>query len=359
MKSLVFVCETVAFGVGKHFIDLVSGLSVDERFDIHVIISSRRSNDAFIGLLQRLDINLHFQEMERDISWRDFTSLLAIFRVVRSVGSRSDQLLIGVSSKGGALVRILALLFGYYAVYIPHASPVSMASGFKLFIYTAIERVLSLRSFYAVATSAMEFSTVEKFISRRKITLIQNGLSKSDIKLLQNRRADHSIGETVRLAFIGRLDDQKNPIRALMVTHSLSQSIEVELTFYGDGPLKNCVEQTAESLGLNISMMGYHPFAEICADFDILLNTSNYEGSPYLFLEAAAINLPVITTKVGGAIELKDRGIPTHLLQENYDFTEIANFIRANTGKGHSCKYTAVQYSSDEMVREYADLFVK
>ena len=99
MKSLVFVCETVAFGVGKHFIDLVSGLSVDERFDIHVIISSRRSNDAFIGLLQRLDINLHFQEMERDISWRDFTSLLAIFRVVRSVGSRSDQLLIGVSSK--------------------------------------------------------------------------------------------------------------------------------------------------------------------------------------------------------------------------------------------------------------------
>ncbi|MDB4456381.1 glycosyltransferase family 4 protein, partial [bacterium] len=177
--------------------------------------------------------------------------------------------------------------------------------------------------------------------------------------LLQNRRADHSIGETVRLAFIGRLDDQKNPIRALMVTHSLSQSIEVELTFYGDGPLKNCVEQTAESLGLNISMMGYHPFAEICADFDILLNTSNYEGSPYLFLEAAAINLPVITTKVGGAIELKDRGIPTHLLQENYDFTEIANFIRANTGKGHSCKYTAVQYSSDEMVREYADLFVK
>lgn len=81
----------------------------------------------------------------------------------------------------------------------------------------------------------------------------------------------------------------------------------------GDGELKQKAEELSESLGINerTRFIGFHENgAELMADFDCLLMTSDDEGLPITVLEAVAQGIPVVSTDVGGVKEiLSDRDL--------------------------------------------------
>ncbi|MAS60366.1 MAG: hypothetical protein CMQ07_04580 [Gammaproteobacteria bacterium] len=358
MKTIVFLCETVAFGVGRQFTDMICDLAITGTANLIVIVGPRRSDHHFIERLRVSGVNLYFLDMEREISWRDIQSMVRFYRIIASSGGASDSLLVGVSGKGGALARIASLVCGFRTVYIPHASPIAMASGVKRQLYLGIERLLSLRCVHVVATSKVEKALVESFVDPLKITVIRNGLAHAEIETLRERRTTHRLRTTLRLGFVGRLDEQKDPMKALHILRSISSSIPVELMIYGDGPLREKLQQAADELSVAVRFMGYKPFTEVCADFDILLNTSRYEGSPYLFLEAAAANLPVITTDVGGAAELQESGVPVLIIHHDNQVQEIVTFVKgAGLNREPDAKKISATYTSKEMASGYEELF--
>jgi glycosyltransferase involved in cell wall biosynthesis len=111
--------------------------------------------------------------------------------------------------------------------------------------------------------------------------------------------------EASLLVFVGRLDQQKDP---LLLIESLKLSVEtvpnLHLAIVGDGVLRSRVEELvrARRLDAQVHLLGVRPpleIAEILRAADLYVLCSAYEGMPIAVLEALATGLPVVSTDVG------------------------------------------------------------
>jgi glycosyltransferase involved in cell wall biosynthesis len=133
-----------------------------------------------------------------------------------------------------------------------------------------------------------------------------------------NGRPDAVDGAPVRLLFAGRLVAQKRPERFLRVVAKLAAELPPErlrARIAGDGPLRPEMETLAGTLGLGpdrLEFLGERKDMDaVYGDADLLMLTSDYEGTPNVLLEAMAHGLPFVATRVGGVPEIAgaDRGL--------------------------------------------------
>ncbi|MCK5740255.1 glycosyltransferase, partial [bacterium] len=79
------------------------------------------------------------------------------------------------------------------------------------------------------------------------------------------------------------------------------------LCLVGDGELRNSLETYAREHGIasQLHFLGWQEnMPEIYGGIDLLLLTSNNEGTPVAIIEAQASLVPVIATAVGGVLDL-------------------------------------------------------
>lgn len=91
-----------------------------------------------------------------------------------------------------------------------------------------------------------------------------------------------------------------------------SREIPVMLTFVGDGPLRDELEQQAIRSGMEDSVRFTGATADVnkaLETFDVFAGSSLREGLPLVVLEAMASGKPVVTTDVGGNREAVIDGI--------------------------------------------------
>ncbi len=132
--------------------------------------------------------------------------------------------------------------------------------------------------------------------------------------------------QAVVLGMIGGVKPQKDYPAALRLLHRLHARRDAYLVIVG-GPVGrdgrdawNALLGEMERLGLRprVALPGFVPEAARCLPaFDLLLNTSRYEGLSIATLEALAGGLPVVASRVGGqgevaheALALLDREAP-------------------------------------------------
>jgi glycosyltransferase involved in cell wall biosynthesis len=124
------------------------------------------------------------------------------------------------------------------------------------------------------------------------------------------------------ITFIGRLDKMKGVQVLLEAFKALNEdSVTAYLNIIGDGPdrekLKNCAVQAgiADSLNFCGEIVDIKPFLEKTAVF-VLPSLS--EGLPNVLLEAMACGLPIVTTRVGGNIDLIRDGVNGILVEPEH-----------------------------------------
>jgi len=78
---------------------------------------------------------------------------------------------------------------------------------------------------------------------------------------------------------------------------------QARLVIVGDGPLRTELEARVNALGLadRVFLPGFIDGRWAMRGFDIFALPSEYEGFPYVLLEAMAEGLPIVATCVGGA----------------------------------------------------------
>lgn len=107
---------------------------------------------------------------------------------------------------------------------------------------------------------------------------------------------------------IGRLIEQKNPFMLLEAFEKITKKFPTyTLIYYGEGNLAEEIRKKAEKLG--ISEKVYLPGAvknifEKIKNAKLYVMTSKYEGMPNALIEAMCVGIPVISTKVSGAVDL-------------------------------------------------------
>lgn len=165
-----------------------------------------------------------------------------------------------------------------------------------------------------------------------KICVIHNGLDEASFEPLRKRRASRPLAGEVRIAFVGRLVPIKR-VDLLLGAMALIQERDDprwSLEIVGDGPLRAGLESQSAQLGLEerVHFRGFRPDAiEILADCDLLIFTSDHEGTPMAALEAMAVGVPVLGRRVGGLVELLD-GVPGCGLVESDSPRAVADAIR-------------------------------
>ena len=136
-------------------------------------------------------------------------------------------------------------------------------------------------------------------------------------------------GRPVHLISVGRLEEQKRIDRFLSVLARLRTmtSIQIKATILGEGSLRAALEAQAADLGLLGGIVEFRgAVSDIAAEYrkaDILVLTSDYEGTPNVALEAMASGLAVVAARVGGIPDILSCE-KTGFLIDSSDLTAMA-----------------------------------
>ena len=146
-----------------------------------------------------------------------------------------------------------------------------------------------------------------------KVRVLLNGIDP------QEYRRDPSIRARVRSSFglgdgdivlgaAGRLEPQKrfdiliNAFERLRTNHR-----PLKLFIAGEGSLRVKLQAQIEKLGMSglCTLLGHRgDIRELYQAFDVLVQSSDYEGTPTVVVEAMALEVPVVATDAGGTREL-------------------------------------------------------
>lgn len=137
---------------------------------------------------------------------------------------------------------------------------------------------------------------------------------------------------TIRLITVGRLTEQKRLDRFLSIVANLRRwsAAKIKATIVGEGPLRGQLERRADDLGLlggGVEFRGaVSDMTALYQEADILVLTSDWEGTPNVLLEAMASGLPVVATRVGGVPEIVRHG-ETGFLSDAQDESSLENWV--------------------------------
>lgn len=138
-----------------------------------------------------------------------------------------------------------------------------------------------------------KYITIYNYVDREKI------IEKSN---------QYKFDKKYNLVFIGRLTDQKMPLRFIEIVNKMAaHRNDIRAVMIGDGELKGECIKTINEYGLqnNIDMLGFveNPFP-IIKNCNIGIMPSAWEGFGLTAIESLILNKPVLNSGVGGLGEI-------------------------------------------------------
>ncbi len=178
-------------------------------------------------------------------------------------------------------------------------------------VYIWLERIFSrfTHAVIFVSRADREKGIKLRLASNEKIKLIENGI---DFSLFKRTSIKESAGDEIRnepvIGTVARLHRQKNIPLLLKAGVRIKKHFPgMKIFVVGGGPLQEKLERLNKKLGTDdvVSFLGEREdVSELMSGFDIFVLPSLWEGLPYVLLEAAALERPVIGTDVDGIKEI-------------------------------------------------------
>lgn len=225
------------------------------------------------------------------------------------------------------------------------------------------------------AASTRNFLIRQERVPAEKISVIYNGVDlarfqpASDAATRAAWRHKWDLpADTPVVAGVGRLRRQKNFQLFLQVAGEVLKNLpEVRFVIAGDGPERKHLESLARDLGITsqVHFLGYvSDLRQLYSAIDVLLMTSLSEGTPLTALEAMAMGVPVVATRVDGLAEVLEDGVDAYLvppgeigqfarrtLELLQDQVTAARFIQAGQEKVRR------HYAAETMVRQTENIY--
>lgn len=177
----------------------------------------------------------------------------------------------------------------------------------------------------------------------------------------------------INILFIARLVEQKNipflvdVIEKILTKKTLNE--QVAFTIVGYGKMSQYLNERIKEkhLSENVTIVDgceQNKLIDFYKKADIFILTSYYEGFPRVFMEAAAIGVPVVTTKVSGAEELVGNGRGGYVIDHG-DLNDFSNKLELlikdgelrATMSNHISEYFWAHYNSNMTINRQIEIF--
>jgi glycosyltransferase involved in cell wall biosynthesis len=265
------------------------------------------------------------EQMSRELSPKDVISLWKVFR---ELWREKPDIIHTHTAKAGTIGRVAGFVYRWlgwknvkiihtYHGHIFHSYYGSAKTRFFLFIEKTLAR-LATDKIVVITDQQFEEIHHQFGVGRREqfevVTLgidlqpFQNWAEKRDLL----RRELKAEPDEILVGLVGRLTEIKNHSFFLQVAKSYreqkrSDSLPVRFVIIGDGHLRPSLEAEAEALGITdiVTFLGNRNDTDVFyAGLDIVALTSHNEGTPLSLIEGMANARAVISTAVGGVVDL-------------------------------------------------------
>lgn len=180
------------------------------------------------------------------------------------------------------------------------------------------------RHFIAVAAACRDFLIQHESIPPEKITLVPNAidLRRFSPGTISHEESRASLGlppDVPVISGVGRLNPQKNFSLFLDIAAALAPRFpDLRFLLAGEGPEESMLREKARALGLadRVVFSGYvADTRKVYVAADMLLMPSRFEGLPMTLLEAMAMGLPVVASRLDGIAEVIEDGVEGFLVE--------------------------------------------
>lgn len=294
-------------------------------FDVHALSSP---GDFLRQFGDREQVTVHAVEMPRRIT--PLQDLLAVFRLWYCLHRIRPHIVHASTPKGGLLGSISAWLAGVpVRIYHMRGLPLMTATGYKRWLLWWSEKVSCLLAdqVICVSHSLRDVAVSEGLCPASKIKVLLGGSSNGvDATGRYNPNCfDAGVGQAIRrqygipadapvVGFVGRLVRDKGISELVEAWNLLRDEFpHLHLLIVGpfepQDPVPADVEQILRHDARIHLTGGTQDTSPLYAAMDILTLPTYREGFPNTPLEAAAMQLPVVATRIPGCIDAVQDGV--------------------------------------------------
>lgn len=355
MKILRIIARLNVGGPARHVVWLTKELQSDG-FESVLTAGSVPEGEEDMGYFA--DENnvspVFIEEMSRELSIKDAVSFWKILKLIKR---EKPDIIHTHTAKAGTVGRIAAFFYRWFTpktligkprrvktVHTYHGHVFhSYYGAFKTKVFLFIEKTLArIATDKIVVISKQQFKEIHNKFGvggEKQFEIIPLGL---DLKVFENFADKRNIlreeigakEDEILVGLVGRLTEIKN-ISLLLKVAEIYQADEkydalpLKFIIIGDGNLRKDLEKETEELNLDntVKFLGNRSDTDVFyAGLDIVALTSLNEGTPLSLIEAMANKKAVISTSVGGVVDLLG-----DVRAEKNDFTVCERGIRVSS----------------------------
>jgi len=300
-----------------------------------------------------------------------FSDIRTVLFLIKKIREFKPDIIHTHLAKAGVIGRVASLLSGHKSIQIHtyHGHLLTgYFTGYKLALLIFVEKCSAKITDHLVAVgekvkedlievgigSSAKFSVVNPGVQIQPLPDRHNVLTKLDLDQ-----------EILYCAFIGRLTKVKRPDRMLEVARELKRrNTNIHFIVAGGGELLAECENIALMEKLPVTFLGWQEdIEEVLAISDLVLLTSDNEGTPIALIQASMAGITSVSTNVGSIAEVvvnNQTGLITDFSVANIaDALEklVSNSqLRVQYGQAAS-QFCLGKFHTEIMISNYSNLY--
>lgn len=221
-----------------------------------------------------------------------------------------------------------------------------------------------------VAISTTESKNYLQYATLNKLFYVPNAVDLNDFN---DTNCMKNSSDNIKLMYIGRLAEDKgvyDVINAIAILSKQNINFKFDLKIAGSGPVEHKLKEKVKQLNIEDkvdfvgSLFGDEKIQFLCEADIFLFPTFHEEGLPYSILESLAAGTLVITTKIGGNIDVIREGIEGFFIEPQnpemlaLKITDCCKDKKLIKTMSSNCKIRANEnYGINRMVEEFKEVY--
>ncbi len=321
-------------GPSIHVNLLNQGLDPD-KFDSYLVTGRISQDEGDMSYLCESKPPIVIETMQREI--KPVLDLKALFSMLKIMIQIKPHIVHSHTAKAGTISRIVAFIYNLFPgtkTRVVHTFHGHVFEGYfgslKSKTFLVIERLLATATNVIISISnkqKKELVNDYKISTSKKIRIVELGFNLSDFINSSRRMPESNVKDpstnnnsfrkkflkddsSLLVGIVGRLVPIKNHFLffdAVKIFVTTNPDIKARFIVVGDGELRQKLEAYVDKLGISekVIFCGWQrDLAWVYNGLDMVVLTSDNEGTPVSIIEAMASSVPVISTDAGGIADL-------------------------------------------------------